>query len=92
MRGIFSHLLSDTWLGRQLDGKKTVIGGTAVVLSAVLHGLEGLAPLFPQVAWISPAAGVVRQVLGYASEGLDAVGLPLLTLGLAHKELKRRDK
>ena len=87
-----SRLLSDSWLGRQLDGRKTVIGGTAVVLSAVLHGLEGLAPLFPQAAWISPAASVVRHVLDYASEGLDAVGLPLLTLGLAHKEIKRRSR
>lgn len=85
---IFTYLLSDSWLGRQLDGKKTVIGGVAVVLSAVLHGLEEVAPAFPHVAWIPAAAHVIDQV----STFLDDVGLSFLTVGLAHKEIKKKKR
>lgn len=88
MRKILLYFFSYTSFGKYLDGRKTVIGAAMILLSAAVSALAQIAPLFPEVAWLSEAAKQSADLLLKANELLKDVGLGLITVGLAHKAAK----
>lgn len=88
MRKILLYLFSYTSFGKYLDGKKTIIGAGMILLSASVSAIAQIAPLFPEVAWLSQLAAGSADFLGRANELLKDAGLGLITVGLAHKAAK----
>lgn len=88
MRKILLYIFSYTSFGKYLDGKKTILGAAMILLSAVVSALGQIAPLFPELAWISQAAAASSDLLLKANELVKDLGLGLITVGLAHKAAK----
>lgn len=92
MSKLLVYLFSKTSFGKMLDGKKTIIGAVFVLLAASLNALEGLAPLFPEHAWIGEAAKSLKDVTQQLAALLDSLGLGLLAVGVLHKGAKAQVK
>lgn len=90
MNRIIIWLFSHTRLGKLVDGKKTLIGAILTALSALLWTLEKIAPMYPDVAWLGQAAGQLQALFPQVEEYLATVGLSSLTIGLVHKDAKKK--
>lgn len=88
MRKILLYLFSFTSVGKYLDGKKTVVGAAMILVSAIVSALAQVAPLFPEVVWLTQVAAASADFLAQANELLRELGLGLITVGLAHKAAK----
>ncbi|MFN4894199.1 MAG: hypothetical protein ACK5HO_00260 [Pseudomonadota bacterium] len=91
MNKILVYLFSKTALGKKIDGKKTYIGAVLVLIASALHALEGLAPLFPEHAWIGQAAKGLKDLAQQLAALLDTLGLGMLAVGVLHKRAKDKE-
>lgn len=91
MNKILMYIFSYTKIGKLLDGKKTVIGAVFIFLVSILHGLESIAPLFPQVEPLAKVAGVIRTALETVAPYLQDMGVGFITAGLLHKVAKKKE-
>jgi hypothetical protein len=91
MNKILMYIFSYTKIGKLLDGKKTVIGAVFIFLVSLLHGLEQIAPLFPEVAPLASVTGAIRTALEAIEPYLQDMGIGLITAGLLHKVAKKKE-
>jgi hypothetical protein len=89
MNKILMYIFSYTKVGKLLDGKKTMIGAAFMLLASILHGVESIAPLFPEVAVIGSIAKSIRMALETVEPYLRDMGIGLITAGLLHKAAKK---
>ena len=88
MNSIVMWLFSQTSVGKLVDGKKTVIGATFIVLGKLLEGLNLVLPMFPQVAWLASFTAGLSAFCEQAAPILDHLGLVAISAGLIHKQAK----
>ena len=91
MNKILMYVFSYTKVGKLLDGKKTVIGAVFIFLVSMLHGLEQIAPLFPQVEPLGRVAGAIRTGLETIEPYLQDMGIGFISAGLLHKAAKKKE-
>jgi hypothetical protein len=87
---ILNFILSYSKLGKFLDGHKTIIGASLLLVVKVLEGLQAISPLFPTATYLGQAEDSVRDALNVTISTLEALGYSFASIGLARKYVKAK--
>lgn len=90
MNRIVMWLFSQTAIGQFVDGKKTVIGASFILLAKILEALQLVAPMFPNVPWLGAAIVAINQFAAAVAPLCEHLGIAAITVGLIHKQVKAK--
>lgn len=87
---VIHQVLSFTKLGEFLNSRKTIIGAVLTVAAGLLRILEQIVPMFPDTQYLVDAQVNLSAALDTVISTLESLGFGFLTVGLVHKQAKKK--
>lgn len=84
-----NKFLSKLPIFSEINGYKTIIGATIVVVGSLLSGTNELIGMFPDVTILTQIHGLLNQVIEPLIKISDFFGWGFIYLGVGHKALKQ---
>ena len=91
MTKVINWLFSKTKLGKWVDGHKTIIGFSLVVLATLVDLSAKATGYFPGIPALADVAQVLQTLSGSLTELLTSVGLGTMVVGVGHKAIKEKE-
>lgn len=92
MSKLVNWLLSQTRLGKLVDGHKTELGFLFWLLGYLIEGLSYAISVFPNTSLLVEAKSALMTLNAQVAEFFKSFGLSVMVLGVGHKALKENAK
>lgn len=91
MEKILNYVLSKLPVFAQLNGHKTAIAISLIILTYIQKALHDILVLIPDVTVVSSIVGFVGALLGLVGKVASIVGVPLLGAAAVHNKIKEKE-